>query len=163
MLYNTLISRKRTVGLPRVKAFLKYLYPLGKEKSRRGCGHTTPYLEAGVGRQDASRLALPGRVGARPTENCAQPAEGQRARRRAQTGRFVCAVPGVPVKRQTVGWKPRAPGHLLSPGPARRSRSRVTAGIAPASPRPGGTLGPQELLQYQHSCGLFSVQERGWG
>lgn len=66
------------MGLPRVKAFLKYLNPLGKEKSRRGCGHTTPYLGAGVGRQDASQLALPGRVGARPTENCAQPAEGHR-------------------------------------------------------------------------------------
>ena len=120
-----------------------------------------------MGRQDASRLALPGRVGARPTENCAQPAEGQRTRRRAQTGRFVCAVPGVPVKSLTVGWKPRAPGHLLTPRPARRSRSRVTAGITPASPRPGGSLadqlGPQEHLQYQYSCGLFPVQEWGWG
>lgn len=50
-----------------------------------------------MGRQDASPLAVPGRVGVRPTENCAQPAEGQHACRRAQTGRFVCAVPGVPI------------------------------------------------------------------
>lgn len=32
-----------------------------------------------MGRQDASRLALPGRVGASPTENCVQPAEGHPA------------------------------------------------------------------------------------
>lgn len=39
-----------------------------------------------------------------------------------------------------MGWKPRAPGHLRTPGPARRPRSRVTAVITPASPRPGRTL-----------------------
>lgn len=67
--------------------------------------------EGGVGRQDASRLALPGRVGASPTENCVQPAEEG-----TQPGRFVPPVPGAPISQTGVeaqgSWGPV----LLTPG-----------------------------------------------
>lgn len=63
-----------------------------------------------MGRQDASRLALPGRVGASPTENCVQPAEGHPA-----VGLCTQCL-GLPLV--GLGWKLRAHRDqcLLTPG-----------------------------------------------